>query len=83
MTLQEIKHMQAARRQQIRTPRDALRKMHNTHDPHDMHTWENNKPWWLRPLQVLGAIAIVIGLTVLTKLFLDAAYYSTLIILSL
>jgi hypothetical protein len=48
-----------------------------------MHTWANNKPWWLLPLQVLGAIAIVIGLTVLTKLFLDAAYYSTLIILSL
>ena len=63
--------------------REELRKQRNTHDPHDMHTWENNKPWWLRPLQVLGAIAIVIGLTVLTKLFLDAAYYSILIVLSL
>ena len=83
MTLSEIKQMQAARRQQVRTPRDALRKMHNTHDPHDIHTWENNKPWWLLPLQVLGAVAIVIGLVVLTKLFLSAAYYSTLIVLSL
>ena len=73
MTLQEIKDMQAARRQAIKTPRDALRRMHNTHDPHDMHTWENNKPMWLRPLQVLGAMAIGIGLTL-------CLYYATLIL---
>jgi hypothetical protein len=87
MTLHEIKQMQAARRaarkQAIKTPRDALRKMHNTHDPHDINAWENNKPMWLLPLQVLGAVAIVIGLVVLTKLFLSAAYYSTLIVFSL
>jgi uncharacterized membrane protein HdeD (DUF308 family) len=60
-----------------------LRKQFKTYDEHDMHTWSKNKPWWLRPLQVLGAIAIVTGLVVLTKLFLDAAYYSILIVLSL
>lgn len=63
--------------------REELRKQRNTHDPHDINAWANNKPWWLRPLQVLGAIAIVTGLVVLTKLFLDAAYYSILIVLSL
>ena len=73
MTLQEIKHMQAARRKQIRTVRDALRKMHNTHDPHDMHTWADNKPWWLLPLQVLGAVVACTGL-------LAGIYYSTLIL---
>jgi len=73
MTLQEIKYMQAARRQQIRTPRDAFRKMHNTHDPHEMHTWADNKPWWLLPLQVLGAMATGIGLTL-------CLYYATLIL---
>ena len=73
MTLQEIKHMQAARRQQIRTPRDALRKMPNTHDPHAMHTLADNKPWWLRPLQVVGFVATGIGLTL-------CIYYATLIL---
>ena len=63
--------------------REELRKQRNTHDPDDMYAWANNKPWWLTPLQVLGAIAIVTGLVVLTKLFLDAAYYSILIVLSL
>ena len=63
--------------------REELRKQRNTHDQHDMHVWANNKPWWLIPLQVLGAVAIVTGLAVLTKLFLDAAYYSILIVLSL
>ena len=73
MTLQQIKQMQAARRKQIRTVRDALRKMHNTHDPHDMHTWADNKPWWLLPLQVLGAMATGIGLTL-------CLYYTTLVL---
>ena len=63
--------------------REELRKMHNIHDPHYIDAWAKTKPWWLRPLQVLGAVAIVIGLVVLTKLFLDAAYYSILIVLSL
>jgi hypothetical protein len=79
MTLQEIKRMQAARRQAIKTPRDALRKMHNTHDPHDMHTWENNKPMWLLPLQVLGVIAMSIGLFIL----MDYALWSIRVVLSL
>jgi len=73
MTLHEIKHMQAARRQSIKTPRDALRKMHNTHDPHEMHTWADNKPWWLLPLQVLGAVAMGTGLTL-------CLYYATIIL---
>ena len=73
MTLQELKYMQAARRKQIRTVRDALRKMHNTHDPHDMHTWSKTKPWWALPLQVLGFVAAGIGLTL-------CIYYSTLIL---
>ena len=86
MTLHEIKQMQAARRTERREAsklREQLRKQFKTDDPHDIHTWENNRPWWLLPLQVLGAVAIVIGLVVLTKLFLSAAYYSTLIVLSL
>ena len=63
--------------------REELRKQLKTYDEHDIHAWADNKPWWLTPLQVLGAVAIVIGLAVLTKLFLDAAYYSILIVLSL
>ena len=63
--------------------REELRKQFKIDDPYDMRAWSKAKPWWLRPLQVLGAIAIVIGLVVLTKLFLDAAYYSILIVLSL
>ena len=73
MTLQEIKYMQAARRKQTRTVRDALKKMHNTHDPHEMHTWSDNKPMWLLPLQVLGAVALGTGLTL-------CLYYATLIL---
>ena len=76
MTLQEIRYMQAARRQQVRTARDAFRRMHNTHDPHDMHSWANNKPWWLRPVQVLGFVAAGIGLTLCIR-------YATLILLLL
>ena len=63
--------------------REELRKQFKIDDPYDMRAWSKAKPWWLRPLQVLGAIAIVTGLVVLTKLFLDAAYYSILIVLSL
>ena len=63
--------------------REDLRKQFKIDDPDDMHAWAKTKPWWLRPLQVLGAVAIVTGLVVLTKLFLDAAYYSILIVLSL
>ena len=89
MTLREIKHMQAARRQagEAYKPseqrRAELRQTMKVWDLDDEFAWAKTKPWWLRPLQVLGAIAIVTGLVVLTKLFLDAAYYSILIVLSL
>lgn len=53
-----------------------LRKQFKTYDEHDMHAWSENKPWWLRPLQVLGFVAAGIGLAV-------CIYYSTLIVLSL
>ena len=79
MTLHEIKYMQAARRKQIRTARDALRKMHNTPDPHDINAWAKTKPWWLLPLQVLGAVAMSIGLFI----FMDYALWSIRIVLSL
>jgi hypothetical protein len=45
----------------------------NTHDPHDMYVWADNKPWWLTPLQVLGFVATGIGLTV-------CLYYATVIL---
>jgi hypothetical protein len=45
----------------------------NTHDPHDMHVWADNKPWWLLPLQVLGAVSLGTAL-------LAGIYYSTLIL---
>ena len=45
----------------------------NTHDPDNQYVWANNKPWWLRPLQVLGFVATGIGLTL-------CLYYATLIL---
>ena len=53
--------------------REELRKQRNTHDPHDMYAWADNKPWWLIPLQVLGFVATGIGLTV-------CLYYATLVL---
>jgi len=53
--------------------REELRKQRNTHDPHDIHAWADNKPWWLTPLQVLGFVATGIGLVA-------CIYYSTLIL---
>jgi hypothetical protein len=44
-----------------------------------MHTWENNKPMWLLPLQVLGVIAMSIGLFIL----MDYALWSIRVVLSL
>ena len=94
MTLQQIKHMRAARKLKIEEElqsfkwgntgrrlspmsslkqREELRKQRNTHDPHDMHTWANNKPWWLLPLQVLGAVSLGTGLLI-------CIYYSILIL---
>ena len=56
--------------------REELRKQFKTHDEYDMHAWSKTKPWWLRPLQVLGFVAAGIGLAV-------CICYSTLIVLSL
>ena len=53
--------------------REELRKQFKTDDPDDMYAWADNKPWWLRPLQVLGFVATGIGLTV-------CLYYATLIL---
>ena len=53
--------------------REEFRKQHNTHDPHDIHTWADNKPMWLLPLQVLGAVSLGTAL-------LAGIYYSTLIL---
>lgn len=59
--------------------REELRKVHNTHDPHDMHVWANNggsrKPWWALTLQVLGFVA--------TGVWLVACIYWTTLILFL
>jgi len=53
--------------------REELRKQFKIDDPDDMHAWSKAKPWWLRPLQVLGFVATVIGLTI-------CIYYATLIL---
>lgn len=72
MTLHEIKHMQASRREASKL-REQLRKEFKTDDPDDMHAWAKTKPRWLLPLQVLGAIAMGTGLLV-------CIYYATLIL---
>ena len=53
--------------------RKELRKQFKTHDEYDINAWAKTKPWWLRPLQVLGAAAACIGLLI-------CIYYSTLIL---
>ena len=53
--------------------REELRRQFKVDDPDDMYAWADNKPWWLRPLQVLGFVATGIGLTV-------CLYYATLIL---
>ena len=53
--------------------REELRKQFKIDDPDDMHAWSKAKPWWLRPLQVLGFVATGIGLTI-------CIYYATLIL---
>ena len=53
--------------------REELRKQLKTYDEYDIDAWAKTKPWWLRPLQVLGAVAIGTGLLV-------CIYYSTLIL---
>ena len=72
MTLHEIKHMQAGRRESNKL-REQLRKQFKADDPHDTHAWGGKKPQWLLPLQVLGAVAMGTGLLV-------CIYYATLIL---
>ena len=56
--------------------REELRKQFKIDDPYDIDAWSKAKPWWLRPLQVLGFVTAGIGLAV-------CICYSTLIVLSL
>ena len=72
MTLHEIKHMQASRREASKL-REQLRKEFKTYDEHDIDAWQGKKPRWLLPLQVLGALAMGTGLLV-------CIYYATLIL---
>jgi hypothetical protein len=53
--------------------RAELRETMKVWDLDDEFAWANNKPWWLLPLQVLGAMATGIGLVA-------CIYYSTLIL---
>ena len=78
MTLHDIKYMQASRRESNKL-REQLRKQFKTDDPHDTHAWGGNRPWWVRPLQALGVIAMSIGLFIL----MDYALWSIRIVLSL
>ena len=36
-------------------------KTPNIHDPHNRYTWEGKRPWWVRPLQVLGFVTTAVG----------------------
>ena len=72
MTLHEIKHMQASRREASKL-REQLRKQLKVDDPYDIDAWQGKKPRWLLPLQVLGAVAMGTGLLV-------CIYYATLIL---
>ena len=53
--------------------RAELRETMKVWDFHDEFAWSNNKPWWLRPLQVVGFVATGIGLAI-------CIYYATLIL---
>ena len=78
MTLHDIKYMQASRRESNKL-REQLRKQFKTDDPHDTHAWGGKKPQWLLPLQVLGAVAMSIGLFIL----MDYALWAIRIVISL
>jgi hypothetical protein len=53
--------------------REELRQTMKVWDFHDEFAWSDNKPWWLLPLQALGAVAMGVGLTL-------CIYYATLIL---
>jgi len=37
-------------------------KTMNLHDPHNQHKWADERPWWVRPLQVLGFVTTAVGI---------------------
>jgi hypothetical protein len=53
--------------------REELRQTMKVWDFHDEFAWSDNKPWWLLPLQVLGAMVACTGVVL-------AIYYSILIL---
>ena len=53
--------------------RAELRETMKVWDLDDEFAWANNKPWWLLPLQVLGAMAACTGVVL-------GIYYSILIL---
>ena len=36
-------------------------KTPNIHDPHEQYAWADERPWWVRPLQVLGFVTTAVG----------------------
>ena len=32
------------------------------HDPHEQYAWADERPWWVRPLQVLGFVTTAVGI---------------------
>ena len=36
-------------------------KTPNIHDPHEQYVWADDRPWWVRPLQVLGFVTTAAG----------------------
>ena len=78
MTLHEIKHMQAGRREASKL-REQQRKQLKEDAAYEIDAWQGKKPRWLLPLQVLGAVAMSIGLFIL----MDYALWAIRIVISL
>ena len=32
------------------------------YDPHNKYSWADERPWWVRPLQVLGFVTTAVGI---------------------
>jgi hypothetical protein len=79
MTLSEIKNMQAARKRAgedykpSKQRREELRQTMKVWGFYEEFSWGSKKPWWLRPLQVVGFVAAGVGLAL-------GIYCSTLIL---
>jgi hypothetical protein len=42
----------------------------NTHDPHNQYCWADNQlPWWVTPLKIIGFIAGGVGMFAVFALF--------------